>query len=256
MTSNSAHNRLQDHLAATDFVIIGHRGAAGLQPENTLLSFKTALRWGCPMVELDVYACTDDDQQQQLLVIHDDKLHRTTDGSGRVMEHSVAQLRTLDAGQGQQIPLLAEVIELLCRHNLTAAQTCALNIELKGPATAAPTARLIESLPDLTNTPLIIVSSFDHDELREFHRLAPTCPVAVLYDRYREDWLTTARELNAFAVNISRRIAKSERIQDMRNAGYRVFVYTVNEPEEGEKLAALGASGIFTDRPDLFLPEP
>ena len=100
-----SHNQLSaivnlflEHIANHDFIVIGHRGAAGLAPENTLQSFSTALSVDCPMIELDVYATTSDEGQTDLLVIHDDKLDRTTNGRGRVADFTTQRLRQLDAG--------------------------------------------------------------------------------------------------------------------------------------------------------------
>src|SRR5215468_1025511 len=113
------------------FMIIGHRGAAGLEPENTLRSFARAIEIGVDAIELDVY-CVDD----HLVVIHDDTLERTTNGRGDVMAHSFAALRRLDAGHGERIPTLDEVLAQMPAH-------FTVNVELKGKATAAPVARCI-----------------------------------------------------------------------------------------------------------------
>ena len=247
---SAARLQLEQLINSTDFMIIGHRGAAGLAPENTLHSFNTALAWQCPMLELDVYACADQQQQKQLVVIHDDKLNRTTNGQGRVVDHTVEQLRRLDAGDGEPIPLLQEVVDLINRHNAEHGTAVALNIELKGPQTAAPTAAALSDMGVLN----VLVSSFDHRQLQQFHTLAPTCPVAPLYDRYRSSWRTTAAELNATAVNLSGRICTKERIMAMREAGYPVFVYTINTIAQARELRAAGANGVFTDRPDLLMP--
>jgi len=242
--------QLKRLIDAHEFVVIGHRGAAGLAPENTLQSFASALSWQCPMIELDVHACRGEHSAGELMVIHDDTLDRTTDGSGRVMDHTVAQLRSLDAGLGQTIPRLEEVVDLIARHDTENGSVTGLNIELKGPDTAEPTAAFILQHPALP----VLVSSFKHAELRRFRSFAPHCPVAPLYDRYSKDWPATAEVLQATAVNLSRRIASRARIGAIRAAGYAVFVYTVNTVAEARKLRAAGANGVFTDRPDLLMP--
>ena len=226
----------------TGFVIIGHRGAAGLAPENTLPSFRRALRSGCPMIELDVHCVRDRNDDLQLVVIHDDSLERTTNGHGPLDQFTLEQLRQLDAGNGAQIPLLQEVAELLPTHG------AALNIELKGKGTAAPTAHFIQANP----AQRVLVSSFDHVELAAFRALDADTAVAPLYDRLRKNWRTTATELAASCVNVSRRAATKPRIQAICDAGYGVFVYTVNDVEEAIRLQRWGASGVFTDRPDLM----
>lgn len=219
--------------------MIGHRGAAGLAPENTLDSFRLAVELGVPAVELDVY-CVDD----ELIVIHDDDVDRTTNGSGAVADHTLADLRRLDAGDGQQIPTLAEVLEVV-------PDTVGVNIELKGEHTAEPTAALIADL----DRPLL-VSSFDHAELASFQRHDPSVPIAPLFGRWRNDALEVALALNAYAVNISQRIANASRVELIKQAGRRVYVYTVNDSEMADNLRSMGANGVFTDYPDRLLAKP
>ena len=110
----------------------GHRGARGHEPENTLRSVRKALALGADGVEVDVYLA-----DEQLVVIHDRTLGRTTNGSGFVTRKSFAYLRSLDAGQGEHIPTLAEVFDTVDRRAL-------INVELKGPHTAAPVGALID----------------------------------------------------------------------------------------------------------------
>ncbi len=229
------------------FTVIGHRGAAGLAPENTLLSFRTALELGCPMLELDVYRLAG--AAPALCVIHDETLDRTTNRSGPVAELSAELLTRIDAGQGQAIPTLHQVIELLndFRPHPQGGGPL-LNIELKGPETAAPVAATLRQHPDLA----ALVSSFDHSQLTDFRRLDSTTPVAPLYSRWRKNWPSTAAQLGAAAVNLAVRIARPERIRAIAAEGYNVFVYTVNDPATARQLHDAGASGIFTDRPDLM----
>ena len=103
-------------------VKVGHRGAAGHEPENTLRSFRKALDLGADMVELDVHLCG----TGELVVIHDETVDRTTDGSGSVRDMPFHELRGLDAGKGERIPTLREVLDLL-------EGRAGVNIELKGP---------------------------------------------------------------------------------------------------------------------------
>ncbi len=224
------------------FQIIGHRGAAGIAPENTLTGFEIALRY-CDAVELDVHLV-----DGVLAVIHDERLERTTDGEGFVRDLKREQLASLDAGDGQVIPRLDEVIELLERHAGLRQEKLFLNIELKGPHTAPGVASIIRETKSLD----LLVSSFNHGELQDFRELDGTTPVGVLYHRWRESWRETASGLNAQAVNLSERIATSKRIRSIRDEGYACYVYTVNDRETARRLASFGASGIFTDRPDLM----
>ncbi len=234
---------------APDFTIIGHRGAAGLVPENTLPGFQRALDLGCPMLELDVHRVADVDDRAQLLVLHDSELERTTSGSGVLADHTLLELRRLDAGGGEQIPLLEEVAELMQAHRARTGVETVLNVELKGKDTAEATAAFAARHPELP----LLISSFRHSELTAYRSLRPEDWIAPLYDRYDADWQVTAQRLGACAVNLSWRIATPARVRAMRNAGYAVFVYTVNQLSTAKRLWGMGVSGVFTDRPDRLL---
>jgi len=250
MPLKDQQQRLRTLMDSHDFVIVGHRGASGLAPENTLQSFQTALDLQCPMIELDVYAVDAGNNQRELVVIHDDKVDRTTNGRGRVMHHNLQQLRSLDAGANQKIPLLEEVIELLRAHNRTKGALAALNVELKGPDTAAPMAAALAQWSDVP----VLVSSFNPESLTYFRSLAPCSPVAPLYERRRKHWHTAAKDIDATAVNLGLKAATSKHIREIRTAGYPVLVYTVNSLAQARRLKLAGATGIFTDRPDLMRP--
>lgn len=225
--------------------VIGHRGAAGLVAENTLPSFRKAASLGVRAVELDVYVV-----DGELVVIHDSTVNRTTNGRGRVNSTSLEHLRSLDAGQstapGAQIPLLSEVFACL-------PSRVAVNIELKGPATAEPVARAIEQWQP--NRPLL-VSSFEHDQLFQFRALNRTTPVAPLWHRAKDFGndtgvlLNLGQELRACAINLNARIASASRVCALREAGFGVGVYTVNSLRSAQRLVDYGVTAVFTDRPD------
>ncbi len=227
--------------------IVGHRGAAALEPENTLAGFARAVALAVDAVELDVHLV-----DGELVVIHDDTVDRTTDGTGAVAELSLAELRALDAGDGQTIPLLNDVLA-------DVPANVGINVELKGDGTARPTAERLGGL----DRPLL-VSSFDHAELRRFHAACPHIPCAPLFSRWRSPqpggargasprWmspLATAARLDATSINISDRIATADRVAAIRERGFACMVYTVNDPERARELRGFGASGVFTDCPD------
>lgn len=219
-------------------LVIGHRGAAGLAPENTLPSFVRAVELGVNAIELDVHVVAG-----ELVVIHDDTVDRTTNGCGAVANFGLAPLRALDAGDGWPVPLLDEVVSAL-------PDGIGVNIELKGPGTAAPAAAFLGSRPSLD----VVVSSFDHRQLDEFHRLAPQIRVGPLFSRWRGDPWAVAAGLEAWSVHLSLRAATAERLREARRRGYRPLVYTVNRLEQARALVADGAAGIFTDRPDRITP--
>jgi len=118
-------------MKSDSFTIFSHQGAAGYAPENTLLSFKEATQRGADFIELDVHRV-----DNELIVIHDYRLEQTTNGKGVVFDKSIKYLRSLDAGRGERIPLLTEVLNL-------ADKRVGINIELKSPGTAQPVMELV-----------------------------------------------------------------------------------------------------------------
>lgn len=217
--------------------VIGHRGAAGLAPENTLASFSHAVRLGVDAVEFDVHRSAD----ERLVVIHDAAVERTTNGSGKVAATTLAALRRLDAGAGERIPTLDEVLEAVPAH-------VAVNIELKGRGTAAPVAHAVAG----SKRPLL-VSAFDHRELARFRDLCPGVPCAPLLAEWRRGVLDTARVLDAWSVNLADRIANAVTVNAVRESGRFCFVYTVNDAERATTLRAMGVAGVFSDFPDRLL---
>ena len=217
--------------------IIGHRGAAGLAPENTLPSFQRALELDVDGIELDVHWL-----HGKLLVIHDDTLERTTDGRGALSDYSLAALRSIDAGDGAPIPFLDEVLALVGSRAL-------VNIELKGARTAEPVAECLRSFPAAE----VLVSSFNHDELVRFRQVDGSTRVAPLFSRKPADF-NLAERLGAWAINLSRRLVNKNVVQTAHGRGLEVLVYTINDPAEMTALTAIGVDGIFTDYPDRVPP--
>lgn len=215
-------------------IVVGHRGAAGLVPENTLPGFRRAYACGVDAVELDVYAL-----EGELVVIHDETLDRTTDGTGTVMGQTLASLRALNAGRGWRVPFLTEVAAEL-------PAGVGLNVELKGPATAAPVAAFIARFPRID----WLVSSFDHGELGRFRELDPNTPVAPLFSRLPADPWRVAEALAAWGINLSVRAATPNVLAAAGERGWRTLVYTVNDLDQARQLVDAGATGVFTDYPD------
>ncbi len=225
-------------------LVIGHRGAAGISPENTLPGFIKAQECGVQAVELDVHMCGD-----RLCVIHDETLERTTSGAGPIATWDLIELRQLDAGEGASIPFLEEVFDCLSGE-------IGINVELKGAGTAIPLAQLLQHYPDRD----VLVSSFDHQALFDFQGIAAGIPVAPLFQRWSKDPCRIAKELNAKFVNLSQRAINGNRMREIESSGLRCLVYTVNELARARELLKCGVSGIFTDYPDqitlAFLTDP
>ncbi len=222
-------------------LIIGHRGAMGYEPENTLRSFRKAIELGVDMIELDVYLLND----RSLVVIHDDTVDRTTNGKGYVLDQTFEEIRQLDAGRGEKIPTLQEVLDLADRK-------ISVNIELKGEHTAGPVARVIQEY--VTNNgwqfEKFSVSSFNHHELQAFKKLLPQVKIGALIVGIPVTYAKFAEELGAYSVNVSLEFINQAFVNDAHERGLKIFVFTVNERDDSERMKRLGVDGIFSNYPD------
>ncbi|HEY5345425.1 MAG TPA: glycerophosphodiester phosphodiesterase family protein [Verrucomicrobiae bacterium] len=217
-----------------------HRGARGREPENTVRSVRRALDLGADGVEVDVYFA-----DGQLVVIHDATLKRTTNGHGRVMEKSFAYLRSLNAGAGEKIPTLAEIFDAVNRRAV-------INVELKGPHTAAPVAALIGEYVKHHGWSFddFLASSFDHARIREVKQLCPKIRIGALIGKTPRNLAKFAKELGAWSLHASKRCVTPKLVADAHQRGLKVFVYTVNEPKEIARMRARGVDGVFSDFPE------
>lgn len=222
-------------------IAIGHRGARGHEPENTLRSVRRALELGAAAIEVDVYFI-----QGELLVFHDATLERTTNGRGRLARKSLAELRALDAGKGERIPTLREVCDAVARRAW-------INVELKGRGTARPVAELISEYRRERGWSAedFLVSSFRRRELREF-RLAGGggVPLGVLFVRGARRFASVAKAFRARAIHPPLRWTTRPLVERAHALGLKVFVYTVNEPADIARMRELGVDGVFTDFPE------
>ena len=221
---------------------IGHRGARGHAPENTLASFTAAIELGAHAIELDVQ-----ETDGRLVVIHDDSVDRTTNGVGPLGDFSYDELRALDAGDGQSVPTLDEVLQCIDRR-------LAVNIEIKGAAIAD---RVVDAVGrwGRRGWPLqeFLVSSFDHAQLVQARELNPDLLLGVLVDESVDEGMRVARELKAYALIPARELVDTEVVRIAHKEGMRLLAFTVNEPKEIEKLGTLGVDGLITDYPDRVL---
>lgn len=220
---------------------IGHRGACGYEPENTLASFRKALKLDVDMIELDVYVC----KSGEIVVIHDDKVDRTTDGNGYVIKKTFEELRELDAGKGEKIPTLIEVLDLINRK-------VKVNIELKGVKTAERISDIIEEYVNEKNWKYedFQVSSFNHYELQKFKGLNSNVKTGALVCGIPLGDAKFAEELGSYSVNPSLEFINKKFVDDAHKRKLKVFVYTVNDLDDIENMKKIGVDGIFSNFPD------
>jgi len=228
---------------AKAFTVIAHRGARGHAPENTLAAFDQALALGAQWVELDVQW-----HAGRLWVFHDSRLERCTDGTGWLVDHDAAALRKLDAGNGERIPWLSEVLDRIDRR-------MGVNVELKtADGTAAAVAEELRAyLARGWQPEQFLVSSFHLPELRDFRRRLPEVPVGVLLAGVPLGLAAAVTELGAAVCSLDMDFADPALIADAHARGAKVFVFTVNAPDDIARMKALGVDGIFTDYPERAL---
>jgi glycerophosphoryl diester phosphodiesterase len=232
---------------------IAHRGASTVAPANTLAAFEKAVELGADGIEFDVHLSADGVP----VVVHDATVDATTDGSGQVAEMTLAQLKQLDAGSwfdpafvGERIPTLEEVLETMGSRLL-------LNVELKSislrdegleRATVAQIKR--HGLDER-----VLFSSFNPFSLRRLKKIAPHIPVGLLYAPnlmlpLRRAWLAPLAPHEAR--HPEHTMVDAPYIAWARRRGYRVNVWTVDDPSEMRHLITLGVDGIITNVPDVL----
>jgi glycerophosphoryl diester phosphodiesterase len=227
-----------------ELLCIGHRGAMGHAPENTLSSIRKALALGTPCMEMDVYSV-----DGHLVVFHDSRLERTTNGTGYLIDQKFDDLRKLDAGNGEKIPTLDEAFEAI---NLNAG----VNIELKGPDTASPVVNFIANMRESGwNDDLVLVSSFNHRELSLVKKLDPRIKLGAMMVGLPMDDAAFAESLGAYSVHLSIGFIDRRFVKDAHNRNLRVFVFTVDHPEDINKMRKLGVDGVFTNYPERVLKD-
>jgi len=222
-------------------ICFAHRGASGHAPENTLLAVTTALSMGATWIELDVFAV-----RGELLVIHDSRVERTTDGVGNIHRLELPYLRSLNAGQGEKIPLLKEVLD-------TIAGKAGVNIELKGENTADLLAPLIRSYiaGKYFRLDQFLVTSFNHQEIKRFSGLFSEIRTGANIFSLPLHNARFAEELGVYSIGIQKDVVTRAFVQDAHRRGFKVFVFTINHADDLEQMISMEVDGFFTNFPEL-----
>jgi len=222
-------------------LVIGHRGAMGHETENTLASIQKAMDLGVDMIEIDVFKI----QSGEIAVFHDERVDRLTNGVGNIEEYNVVDMKKLVLDGNHKIPQLQDVLKLINNK-------VALNIELKGAGTANRVDFITKVYIERYgwSPENIVFSSFKWDELRDLRKLNETAQIAVLTDEDPLEAIEVAKELKAVAINPNYKSLTKENAQKMHDAGFKVYAWTVNEPEDIQKMKEFGVDGIITNYPE------
>ena len=210
---------------------IGHRGAKGHLPENTLASFQKAIDLGVDMIELDVRMSLD----KIPMVIHDETVDRTTSSTGLVTDYSAKELQHLG------IPTLRDVFELVDNR-------CEINVEIK-------TFSATQSVLDLINKNTfdqnkILISSFDWNALQEIRFHNDNIRIGVLTETDFDLALAFAKFIKAYSIHPYYHMLTAENIRKIKEKGFKIFSWTINEPEDITFVRSLNVDGIITDFPE------
>jgi len=222
-------------------LIIGHRGAMGHETENSLASIQKAMDLGVDMIEIDVFKI----KSNEIVVFHDERVERLTNGGGAIEEYNIYDLRQLTLHGNHKIPMLQDVLKLI-DHKVP------LNIELKGADTSDRVNFIInyyirEKGWDLED---FLISSFNWEELRNMRALNPDIAIAVLTEGNPADAIQVAKELGAMAINPNYRTLNASNVKEIKDNGFKVFTWTVNEEKDIAHMQELGVDGIFTNYPE------
>ncbi|HYR48506.1 MAG TPA: glycerophosphodiester phosphodiesterase family protein [Candidatus Polarisedimenticolia bacterium] len=218
----------------------GHRGNPAQHPENTMRSFRSAITAGCDLIECDVHLSSDG----RLMVIHDHSLERTTNGSGLVRDHTAAELRRLNAGEGEHIPLLQEVVEL-------AIGKVGLVIEIKQVPIQYPglEEKLVAMLRQLGAVSECAVVSFHHPSIRQLREMEPKLQLGILEGARPIDPARMMREAGADVYSPHWGATDPQVVKEIHSAGGAVGVWTVDDDAAVAWCQICRPDSILTNRP-------
>lgn len=226
---------------------IAHRGgpqfAQSSLPENSLAAIARALELGVYAVEIDIFQI-----QGELLVTHDRRLGRVVSGQGIITEQPLAYLREQRLENGEPIPSLQQVLELV-------GDKAQLNIEIKGANSVPALKRVLDEYVNSHQGDYgqYVVSSFDHQQLFQCMQQLPQVKRGVLIEGIPLDYAACCEPLNAYSFNTHLSFLTPDLIQDAQKRGLKNWVYTVNHEDDWKTMMSLGVDAVFTDKPDKLL---
>ncbi len=230
--------------------VVAHRGNSSVAPQNTLAAFEAACRVGADAVELDVRRTRDG----ALVVIHDRDVTLTTDGTGRVKDLTLAELRALDAGTrfspvfaGQRVPELSAALDLIGGYSAVG-----VLVELKGLWHADDARRVVDTVSAAGLASRATFQSFRRRTVGALRDAAPELPRALLVELWTPDVVRACRHLGVTACNPSKRLLRERlsRVRELHDAGLEVYPWTLDDPVAWTAVAAAGVEGIITNQPD------
>ena len=231
-------------------LVIAHRGASGHAPENTLAAFRRAVALGASFIETDLHLSRD----ARFVAIHDDTVHRTTNGQGKVHDLTLADLRRLDAGSwfgsefsGERIPTLEEILEFAKKNDVV------FYLELKPTGAWGGEHALIGALRESGEIARTIVISFDAGIIAALRKIEPTLMTGLLFEGQIDQPLERAIEVGARQLAVRGDLVTPALIAEARKRDLQIVCWTVNQPAHMRMLIEAGVDGIMSDYPDRLV---
>ena len=231
-------------------LVIGHRGASGHAPENTMAAFKKAVALGATFIETDLHLSRD----AHFVAIHDATVNRTTNGQGAVHDMTLAELRRLDAGSwfgsefgGERIPMLEELLEFSKKNDVV------FYMELKPDGTWGGEHALVGALRESGEIPRTVVICFDPGIVLNLRKIEPTLMTGLLYDGQIEKPIDKAVEIGARQLVVRGDLVTPAMISEVQKKDLQIVCWTVNHPAHMRMLMAAGVDGIMSDYPDRLV---
>ena len=236
-------------------IVVGHRGVAGHSPENTRSSIMAAIELGLEWIEVDIQPTKD----HQLVVIHDHTIDRCSNHKGRVDSYTLAELRSFDFGSwfspeftGEPILTLEELLEIAAEHKV------GLNLEVKLDNSVENRNLVKETVAQLQNILLqsdtdktqILLSSFSKEIMSALAELCLNYKLGLISEKLTSEDIEQLQEIGAYSCHLNYAETSEDDINLLHEAGFQVWCYTVNQPEEFEQLSMVDA--IFSDYPERF----
>lgn len=218
---------------------IGHRGAMDLEPENTIRSINKAIELNADAVEIDVYRTKDN----ELVVMHYERVEKTTNGSGLVWEHTLSEIKKLDAGKGEKVPTLQEVID-------TVKNRCGILIELKMYGIEKAVVELINK-NNMKGSSIVI--SFFHDLLKNVKQIDRGIKTGVTFMCVPVHVSRLASEAGAEYVLPQYQFLTPDMVKEAHDDNLKILAWHSEDLEEMRNLVSMGVDGIMSNRPDLLI---
>jgi len=249
-TSESLSDRISEKAPALPRLLnIAHRGASAYAPENTLASIQKAMEMGADMIELDLHQTKDGVP----VVLHDPSLWRTAGIRRNVGSLTLKEIKKLDVGswfnpkfKTQRIPTLQEILEMV-------QDRVVLNLELKQGTSPYPkfTENIIHLLNEVHLFSKTLISSFHHATIQKIRKEFPEAFLGYLSHREATSKIfSSAVDLKTYSLHIPFRKVTPALLEKSHSGGFRVFCYTVNNPDEMKRFLKMGVDGVFTNYPD------